>query len=254
MAGVAARLAVVQLPSALRRVGDRLRIAIEEAIDRRVERDDGAFEAGDRLADARDVDRRAAECLLEQGAVFGDPRELLFHGRMVGHRHLDRIDDRLNRLSLQCRRAPVPKLLAQERGIEHRRGVAHSLRAADAVRDRLPVGEAGARIVTSRTRDRVVFGKTRIEVQLPAEVDFVAGEGVVGRDLRRQDALGHRERELLSTSRRSEQEQKSRDQASQAAEIDAPQRTSLFRLTAGLFPPRRSLRVYTSAGAGVNGR
>jgi hypothetical protein len=94
VAGRAARLAVVELPTALRGLRDRLGVAGQEAIDRRVEREQRALEVRDRLADARDRRLRIAERALEERHVLRKARELLLDRRVIRHRHLDRIDDR----------------------------------------------------------------------------------------------------------------------------------------------------------------
>src|SRR5271157_4024468 len=112
VASVATRFAVEERPSALRGLGDGSLVSCQEPIDWGLNVEERSLEARDRLHHPLDGYPGITEGLLKERAVLGEPLQLGLYCGVVGHRHLDRIHDGLQRLVLKCGCASVPKLLS----------------------------------------------------------------------------------------------------------------------------------------------
>ena len=97
----------------------RVRVAPQVTVERRVRRDQGRLEYGDRLLDIVDRERIgvAREGLLEHRHIARNAAQLLDH-MLVGGSHLDRVDHRPACLLLEILGPPVPELGGVEYRIE----------------------------------------------------------------------------------------------------------------------------------------
>ncbi len=192
VAAHAACLTVEERKAALRRGRERFGVARREAVERRIEKDQGALEARD----------RAAEILVVWGAPIGSLKEVLVgrvgvhcrhRARGVRMPHLDGVQDRQLRLLLERGCTPVPELALQERRIHCGRCTALAQMIADPFRDAAMVSEAAADIVAGRASQRAVLGQARVEIEPTPERSavrrqFIALEHIDRRPRHRIDA------------------------------------------------------------------
>ena len=164
-----------------------------------------------------------AEGRLEERPVVLEPGHLGGQGVLVRDPHLDGIDEGLEGLVLEIRRASVPELLAEEEGVQGGRGVAGAELAADSRRGggAARIGEAGLGRVTGGAGDAAVAGQARIEVELLAELHLGCAGRVVRGDLRLQHAVGNRQLELRAGGRH-QREAQDRDRDAQRVQRVSP--------------------------------
>src|SRR3569832_155117 len=154
MTGRAIGLAFEQRKAALRAVTDRLVVASDPAIERRLARDHRAFEACEGLGDGLLADAFAGIGLFEHGDVTGDGLQLVAHLVLVLI-HLAFRADGPECLLLQRGEAAVPHLFALIGSVQYRRRRAAQHLHAVPDRRGQAVGPAEGGVVTRRAADPV---------------------------------------------------------------------------------------------------
>ncbi len=178
---VAAGLAVEQLPPAAGGGIDRMGLACNVVIERRIEGDLRSFVRRDGPYQVRAVGLRS-EGALKISAVPGDRCDPRDGGIEIRLAHLDRIDDRQRRLLLETRGSAIPELRRVVERVQNRGRIALTRAALDAGGNRLAVRECARRIVAGAAGDRAVRGQASVEKQTLAECDLLGRLRVVRRD------------------------------------------------------------------------
>ncbi|MNH01859.1 hypothetical protein D3C79_610830 [compost metagenome] len=181
MAVHAAAIGSKQVHAPERLVAQRLRIPLDEALQRARAADDGALEGSDGLGDPIQGDVIIPEGRGEGSRVVragSQPHQQL----VVIQRHLHRVVDGVQGLLLQRADPAIPELGAAVGGIEDGRGIAGPLLAEVADRDAQAIAPAFLGIVTAGTADVAGLGKLLVEEQLLAQHHLGPTVRVVGRE------------------------------------------------------------------------
>src|SRR5262245_46401188 len=155
MAFVAAGLGVEKFPAALSRSIDRVLVAGDEAVERRIERNQSAFVGCDRAHEILAIDwpaEHAAECPL----IFIDRRKAGDRGVQIRLAHLDWVDDRQRGLIFERLCPAIPELRLIAESVQNRRCVPLADAAADAHGSWPSIGECACRIVATGASDSSV--------------------------------------------------------------------------------------------------
>ena len=133
-------MSVKELPAALGGSVNRVVVAGNEVIKRRIKRQLCAFVGRDGSHKVRTI-RRVAKNTLERLLVFLDTRDLRHSGIEVWLTHLMCIDNRQRRLLLERVHPAVPELRLIVEGVQNGRGIALADAAFDTDGGSLPLGE-----------------------------------------------------------------------------------------------------------------
>src|SRR5438132_7669979 len=155
MTFVAARLVVEELPAALGRVVNRVLVASDEVIERRIKRQLRSFVGRDGAQQVRAVGR-AAKDDTEISLVFLDRCDLRYRSIQVGMTHLNGVDNRERSLLLERVHATVPKLRLIIEGVQNGRRIALADATFDAEGGGPPVGKGEFWIMACAARDGAV--------------------------------------------------------------------------------------------------
>src|SRR5262249_28134900 len=157
MTFVAAGLGVEKFPAALSRSIDRVLVAGDEAIERRIEGHQRAFVGCDRAHEILAIDwpaKHAAECPL----IFIDRRKARDRGVQIRLAHLDWVDDRERGLILERLCPAIPELCFVVESVQNGRRISLSNLTADTYRRWLSVGECAIWIVATGASDAPIRG------------------------------------------------------------------------------------------------